>query len=150
MVKLLLVLLSGWRSKELLERLRDPKMLHAFASKRRETGKQFVSLLVDVPFILLGVVVSVLGFWRAPLLWWGVKRAPTVDDRRWVIAAQAQEWAIDLPFVFAFGSSSLSPKPYEKNEQDAAFAHSTAQDSTDGLRPTSVWPDLHSTPLLMS
>lgn len=58
-----LVLCSGWRTTTLLARMREKKGV----AKRKAVLKQLGALVVDLPFVLMGLLV-LLTLWRAPLL----------------------------------------------------------------------------------
>ena len=58
-----LVLCSGWRTTTLLARMREKKGVE----KRKAVLKQLGALIVDLPYVLMGLLV-LLTLWRAPLL----------------------------------------------------------------------------------
>jgi hypothetical protein len=58
-----LVLCSGWRTTTLLARMREKKGVE----KRKAVLKQLGALVVDLPYVLMGLLV-LLTLWRAPLL----------------------------------------------------------------------------------
>ena len=71
-----LVLCSGWRTTTLLARMRKKKGV----AKRKAVLKQLGALVVDLPFVLMGLLV-LLTLWRAPLLI-ADAREETVDGGR--------------------------------------------------------------------
>ena len=71
-----LVLCSGWRTTTLLARMREKKGV----AKRKAVLKQLGALVVDLPFVLMGLLV-LLTLWRAPLLI-ADAREETVHDGR--------------------------------------------------------------------
>ena len=58
-----LVLCSGWRTTTLLARMREKKGVE----KRKAVLKQLGALVVDLPYVLMGLLL-LLTLWRAPLL----------------------------------------------------------------------------------
>ena len=71
-----LVLCSGWRTTTLLARMREKKGV----AKRKAVLKQLGALVVDLPFVLMGLLV-LLTLWRAPLLIADAREEP-VDGGR--------------------------------------------------------------------
>lgn len=59
----LVIFCSGWRTSTMLAKMREKKGV----KKRKAVLQQFGSLLVDLPFVLMGVI-TLLTLWRAPLL----------------------------------------------------------------------------------
>ena len=98
-----LVLCSGWRTTTLLARMREKKGVE----KRKAVLKQLGALIVDLPYVLMGLLV-LLTLWRAPLLIADVRglSTPLADGRgrckrlrelRAVIAIQFGCLLRDLP-----------------------------------------------------
>ena len=88
-----LVLCSGWRTTTLLARMREKKGVE----KRKAVLKQLGALIVDLPYVLMGLLV-LLTLWRAPLLIAdGRGRCKRLRELRAVIAIQFGCLLRDLP-----------------------------------------------------